>query len=235
MADERVAVPRDQLAAALLLVRLSAVVAAAPPVANTCRSRRPVSFVHIPTFGDCGEDKHCMKQNADPTTPTSPSTKTSTPLGTGQWAAARVPSRSAPHTHRSRRPQRASRTSPWEFLKVVRDELNPCGVEFVDFIHAIADRASARTHERIAFGNRMPSFFSFLSSTNRKFVLRKLAAAVLPVLGKRKKAFLELELRLPHLPSAEKVRVPHDVWMCVGGGDVGRVVLLLTVPRITSW
>ena len=97
------------------------------------------------------------------------------------------------------------------FLASVRTEFDPQGAQFLDLVRLLsADRSTAQVDRfRIRLLDLMAA-----TGASSKFVLRKLASAVLPGRGKAKQVFLRETLRLGHLPCTEKVRARGGLVSC---------------------
>ena len=93
-----------------------------------------------------------------------------------------------------------------DFLTTVRSEMNPHGAEFLDLVRILEHNSKAAVTS--SHDPRRVRVWVLMHSTgaSSKFVLRKLASAVLPGRGKAKQAFLRDTLFLGHLPFTEKVR-----------------------------
>ena len=108
-----------------------------------------------------------------------------------------------------------------DFLTTVRTELNPRGPEFLDLVRVLNYNPKGfvtASHDPL---RARVWFLMHATGASSKFVLRKLASAVLPGRGKAKQAFLRDRLLLGHLPFTEKVRCFAGAFGgCVDGVEI---------------
>ncbi len=187
-------------------------------------------FDDIPVFGVDEENVDapdtpdaCCAQNA-PAPPRMPSVR-APPRTTP-----RTPRRRAPHVrlhvrlqpYRSSRTRRASRVllpprrpsrrgqprvsidTIQHFLDIMRHEVNPRGVEMLDFVAALSDDAAPRTRIGAQVRALVKDMPRDLAKVSRKLVLRKLAAALMPFRGKAKGEFMCSALLLPDMGTREQ-------------------------------
>jgi hypothetical protein len=102
----------------------------------------------------------------------------------------------------------ASRCHCVLLLQVMRAKYDPRGADFLDFVHVLAHnpRPALAEHPLRA------RVFTLMQQTgaSSKFVLRKLASAVLPGRGKAKQQFMADRLLLGHVPSTEQQWTKDD-------------------------
>lgn len=99
--------------------------------------------------------------------------------------------------------RKASQPNPTAvFITRVREEWNPTGADFLDLVRILFEN----TKDQQARHPLRTKIAGMLRETGAgaKFVLRKLAASVLPCNGRSKPEFFRDVLRLPHVPTAEK-------------------------------